>query len=82
MTTAGSSMHYSIEVVARRHGIDTKTINMVPLQSLPNMAAAFKGGTVDGAIYPVTTWRQVEADAGMLQQQHAPPARPRRHRAH
>ncbi|HYD07416.1 MAG TPA: ABC transporter substrate-binding protein [Reyranella sp.] len=64
MTTAGSSMHYSIEVVARKHGVDTKTITMVPLNSLPNMAAAFKGGTVDGALFPVTTWRQVEADAG------------------
>ena len=64
MTTAGSSMHYSIEVVARKHGVDTKTIIMVPLNALPNMAAAFKGGTVDGAIFPVTTWRQVEADAG------------------
>jgi NitT/TauT family transport system substrate-binding protein len=62
MTTAGSSMHYSIEVVARKHGVDTKTITMVPLNSLPNMAAAFKGGTVDGAIFPVTTWRQVEAE--------------------
>jgi NitT/TauT family transport system substrate-binding protein len=64
MTTAGSSMHYSIEVVARKHRVDTKTITTVPLNSLPNMAAAFKGGTVDGAIFPVTTWRQVEADAG------------------
>ena len=64
MTTAGSSMHYSIEVVARKHGVDTRTITMVPLNSLPNMAAAFKGGTVDGAIFPVTTWRQVEADGG------------------
>ena len=64
MTTAGSSMHYSIEIVARKHGVDPKTITMVPLNSLPNMAAAFKGGTVDGAIFPVTTWRQVEADAG------------------
>jgi NitT/TauT family transport system substrate-binding protein len=64
MTTAGSSMHYSIEIVARKHGVDPKTITMVPLNSLPNMAAAFKGGTVDGALFPVTTWRQVEADAG------------------
>jgi NitT/TauT family transport system substrate-binding protein len=64
MTTAGSSMHYSIEVVARKHGVDTKTITMVPLNTLPNMVAAFKGGTVDGALYPVTTWRQVEAEAG------------------
>jgi NitT/TauT family transport system substrate-binding protein len=64
MTTAGSSMHYSIEIVARKHGVDPKTITMVPLNALPNMAAAFKGGTIDGAIFPVTTWRQVEADAG------------------
>jgi NitT/TauT family transport system substrate-binding protein len=64
MTTAGSSMHYSIEVVANKHGVDSRTITMVPLNALPNMAAAFKGGTVDGAIFPATTWRQVEADAG------------------
>ncbi|MGE5150781.1 MAG: ABC transporter substrate-binding protein [Rhodospirillaceae bacterium] len=64
MTTAGSSMHYSIEIVARKHGVDPKIITMVSLNSLPNMAAAFKGGTVDGAIFPVTTWRQVEKDAG------------------
>lgn len=64
MTTAGSSMHYSIEIVARKHGVDPKTITMVPLNSLPNMAAAFKGGNVDGALFPVTTWRQVEADTG------------------
>ncbi len=64
MTTAGSSMHYSIEIVARKHGVDPKTITMVPLNALPNMAAAFKGGTVDGALFPVTSWRQVEAEAG------------------
>lgn len=64
MTAAGSSMHYSIEIVARKYGVDPKTITMVPLNALPNMAAAFKGGTVDGALFPVTTWRQVEADAG------------------
>jgi NitT/TauT family transport system substrate-binding protein len=64
MTTAGSSMHYSIEIVARKHGVDPKSITMVPLNALPNMAAAFKGGTIDGALFPVTTWRQVEADAG------------------
>jgi NitT/TauT family transport system substrate-binding protein len=64
MTTAGSSMHYSIEILARKHGVDAKTITMVPLQSLPNMAAAFKGGQVDAASFPITTWRQVESEAG------------------
>ena len=64
MTTAGSSMHYSIEILARKYGVDAKTITMVPLQSLPNMAAAFKGGQVDAASFPITTYRQVEAEAG------------------
>ena len=64
MTTAGSSMHYSIEILARKFGVDAKTIIMVPLQSLPNMAAAFKGGQVDAASLPITTWRQVESEAG------------------
>ena len=64
MTTAGSSMHYSIEILARKFGVDAKTITMVPLQSLPNMGAAFKGNQVDAASFPITTWRQVEAEAG------------------
>ena len=64
MTTVGSSVHYSIEVVARKHGVDTKAITIVPLRPMPNMVAAFKGGTVDAAMFPVTTWRQVEAEGG------------------
>jgi NitT/TauT family transport system substrate-binding protein len=34
----------------------------VPLQSIPNMAAAFKGGQVDAAVFPITSFRQVEAE--------------------
>jgi NitT/TauT family transport system substrate-binding protein len=64
ITTAGSSTHYSLEIVARKHGVDTKTITMVALQSLPNIAAAFKGGQVDGAVVPVTTYNQMEAAGG------------------
>ena len=64
ITTAGSSMHYSLEIVARKYGVDTKTIAMVALQSLPNIAAAFKGGQVDGAVVPITTYSQMEAAGG------------------
>lgn len=64
MTTAGSSMHYSVEMLARKHGVDGKNITLVSLQSLSNMAAAFKGGQVDAASFPITTYRQVEAEAG------------------
>ena len=62
VTTVGSSMHYSLEIVARKHGVDTKDLTIVALQSIPNMAAAFKGGQVDAAVFPVTTFRQVEAE--------------------
>lgn len=64
MTTAGSSMHYSVEMLAKKHGVDGKNITLVSLQSLPNMAAAFKGNQVDAASFPITTWRQVEAEVG------------------
>src|SRR5829696_8383771 len=62
VTTVGSSVHYSLEIVARKHGVDTKGVTIVPLQSIPNMVAAFKGGQVDAAVFPITTFRQVEAD--------------------
>ena len=62
VTTIGSSVHYSLEILCRKHGVDTKALTIVALQSIPNMVAAFKGGQVDAAVLPVTTFRQVEAD--------------------
>jgi NitT/TauT family transport system substrate-binding protein len=62
VTTVGSSVHYSLEVVARKHGVDMKTVTIVPLQTIPNMVAAFKGGQVDAAVFPITTFRQVESE--------------------
>jgi NitT/TauT family transport system substrate-binding protein len=62
VTTVGSSVHYSLEVVARKHGVDTKSLTVVALQTIPNMVAAFKGGQVDAAVFPITTFRQVEAE--------------------
>jgi NitT/TauT family transport system substrate-binding protein len=62
VSTVGSSVHYSLEIVARKHGVDTKRLTIVPLQSIPNMVAAFKGGQVDAAVFPITTFRQVEAE--------------------
>ncbi|MBM3645376.1 MAG: transporter substrate-binding domain-containing protein [Alphaproteobacteria bacterium] len=62
ITTTGSSVHYSLEVVSRKHGVDTKGITMAALQTIPNMVAAFKGGQVDAAVFPITTFRQVESE--------------------
>ncbi|MBM3537931.1 MAG: ABC transporter substrate-binding protein [Alphaproteobacteria bacterium] len=62
VTTTGSTFHYSIGILAAKYGFDVKSVTLVPLQSLPNMAAAFKGGQVDATIAPVTVARQLEAE--------------------
>lgn len=62
VTTVGSSVHYSLEVVSRKYGVDGKSLTIVPLQTIPNMVAAFKGGQVDAAVFPITTFRQVESE--------------------
>jgi NitT/TauT family transport system substrate-binding protein len=66
VTTTGSTFHYSIGILAAKQGFDVKSVTLVPLQSLPNMAAAFKGGQVDATIAPVTVARTLEADGKIL----------------
>ncbi len=61
-TTTGSTFHYSLGLLAQKYGFDVKSVTLVALQSLPNMAAAFKGETVDATLAPVTTTRALEAD--------------------
>ncbi len=62
MTTTGSTFHYSLGLLAQKYGFDAKSVSLVPLQTLPNMAAAFKGAQVDATLAPVTIARQLEAD--------------------
>ncbi|WP_207484117.1 ABC transporter substrate-binding protein [Arenibaculum pallidiluteum] len=61
-TTAGSTFHYMFGLLAEKYGFSTKDIQMVPLQDVPKMVAAFKGGQVEGMIAPVTVARQLEAE--------------------
>jgi NitT/TauT family transport system substrate-binding protein len=62
MTTTGSTFHYSLGKLAQKYGFDIKSITLVPLQTLPNMSAAFKGAAVDATLAPVTTTRALESD--------------------
>ncbi len=62
ITTAGSTFHYSLGLIARKYGFDPASVTLVPLQTLPNMQAAFKGAQVDAVIVPVTLARALEAD--------------------
>ena len=62
ITTVGSTFHYSLGLLAKKYGFDLAGVTMVPLQALPNMAAAFKGGQVDSILAPATMARSLEAD--------------------
>jgi len=66
ITTAGSTFHYALGLLARKYGFPLSRVTMVPLQQLPAMAAAFKGLQVDAAVPPVTLARQMEADGGKI----------------
>jgi NitT/TauT family transport system substrate-binding protein len=55
ITQAGSSFHYSLGLLADKDHFALASVHLVPLQSLANIAAALKGGVVDGALLPVTT---------------------------
>ncbi|HYH22412.1 MAG TPA: ABC transporter substrate-binding protein [Azospirillum sp.] len=62
ITTVGSTFHYMIGLLGQKYGFSVKDVTMVPLQDVPKMVAAFKGGQVDAMIAPVTVARQVTAD--------------------
>ena len=62
ITTVGSTFHYMIGILGQKHGFTVKDVTMVPLQDVPKMVAAFKGGQVDAMLAPVTVARQVVAD--------------------
>jgi NitT/TauT family transport system substrate-binding protein len=68
ITQVGSSFHYQIGQIARAKGFDIKQVSLKPLQSLANMAAALKGGTVDAVIIAPHLARPLVAagDAKML----------------
>lgn len=52
ITQHGSSFHIMAGLLARKLGVPTKSIRLVPLETLPNMQAALKSGQVDAAILP------------------------------
>jgi NitT/TauT family transport system substrate-binding protein len=54
ITQVGSTFHYSLGLLARKEGFELSTLKLVPLQSMPNMATALKGGQVDAALIPAT----------------------------
>jgi NitT/TauT family transport system substrate-binding protein len=43
----GGPIHYEVELAAEKYGIDTKTMRLVALQGLSNLATALAGSQVD-----------------------------------
>jgi NitT/TauT family transport system substrate-binding protein len=54
MTQVGSTFHYMIGLLAEKKGFDLSKMRLLPMQSIPNMVAALKGGQADTAILPST----------------------------
>lgn len=61
LTQTGSTFHYSLGLLADKLKFDIATIRVVALQSLPNVAAAIKGGQLDAALTAATTITPVVA---------------------
>ncbi len=62
MTTVGSTMHYTIALLARKYRFDLAAVTLVPLQSLANLNAAFAGGSIDGGVIAAAAAKAFEAD--------------------
>ncbi len=54
VTQVGSTFHYSLGLLAERHGFDIGKVRVVPMQSVPNVVSAVKGSQVEAAILPAT----------------------------
>ena len=52
MTQVGSTMHYMVGLLRDKYGWQPDAVALKPLQSVPNMIAAVKGGQVDAVPLP------------------------------
>lgn len=64
MTTAGSTHHYDIGMMAKKYGVPLSGIALIPLESYGNIIAALQSGQVDAAILPpAPSQRLIDAKA-------------------
>ncbi len=60
VTGIGSSVQYALERVIIKYGIDRSTVQILPLQSVPNVLAAVQGGQADMGILTAIAIQPVE----------------------
>jgi NitT/TauT family transport system substrate-binding protein len=46
----GGPIHYEVVIAAEKYGVDMKTVRVVPLQGLSNLASALAGSQVDAGV--------------------------------
>jgi NitT/TauT family transport system substrate-binding protein len=59
-TQAGSPQENQLARLAKKHGFNYGDMTVVPLQTLPNIVSAIKGGQIDATSVPATLAVQIE----------------------
>ena len=54
VTQTGGGYHYALALLADKYGVDLKTVRILPLQAIPNIASALTGGQADAAMLNAT----------------------------
>lgn len=54
VTQIGSGYHYSLALIAEKYAVDLKSIRVLALQSMPNMASAITGNQAEAALLATT----------------------------
>jgi NitT/TauT family transport system substrate-binding protein len=54
VTQVGSGYHYALALLAEKFNVDLKSVRILPLQSIPNIASALTGAQADGAMLNAT----------------------------
>jgi NitT/TauT family transport system substrate-binding protein len=52
LSQVGSPPHYALALLSKKYGFDLKSVRIMPLQSIPNIASAIIGGQIDSGMMP------------------------------
>ena len=52
LSQVGSPPHYALALLSQKYGFDLKSVRIMPLQSIPNIASAMTGGQIDSGMIP------------------------------
>ncbi|HVR28481.1 MAG TPA: ABC transporter substrate-binding protein [Thermoanaerobaculia bacterium] len=52
ITQIGSTFHYMVGRLAEKRGFPLEKVRLIPLESVPNVVAALRGGRIDAALLP------------------------------